>query len=831
MAIIDPKKLLNPSGDSSTSRGSNTFYSSGFFKVAEDISNIKENVVKIEDVLKKSIKINLKQLELSRRDLENRKRNTNEEKKESRKKVSGLDKVKKFIPGLSLIDRAKQFLGSIFAGFLVLRLVKLLPKLLEILKFLKPVGQFIFDFAAGILDKVATGIEFAYNTVDTISNTVKNVFGEDAQKKLNGFLSAFTKFANIAIIAMMLASGGSNPLDRKFKGPERKGFDRSGRRVNTRTQRRYRQRYGDRRFRERFGQRNLDRLNRPPRPSATPSTGGASRPTGGPPGAVQSGAQRAVQRGVTKVAGRTAGRIAGRIPIVGPLIDFGIRTLIFKEPLGKAAAGAVGAGVGQALGAWIGGTIGGVAGSVVPILGNAIGGAAGATIGSILGGLVGDQIGVSLYNIIDQSDSEPVQKKSGGGSTNRKIKNNKTKSRKKIKEYNPDNTNPGKSIGRKRLKEIYNNNFSIIRGISKASKSLKKKTNTILSKIVSLGLDLSLGQKPSDKSISDLSESFASIINFYRDPLNVAQKLSSGGSVENVESVGKDVIVKGLRNEFNREIKNAFTDVTVFGSQESDNFANSLASFFERLTGIQISTREPSTREPSTSRRRTPGTSPGTSPGSVVPAAAPLSGSSKFARITGDSGSVKYGGRENASLTVAYSPLAKGVRGASIISGKGYRRTTGTDHKGYDIAAPPGTPLYAYLPGKVLRAAYDRSYGYFIEWKDSEYGQTHFFGHMIAPSPLKAGDSFKQGDSLGRVGSTGRSDGPHLHWEIGPQKSEIDPGNWVNTHPLKKDNKAKIQTADENKNKPDKVSSNASYEQPSTTTIAVVEKTKYVTIG
>ena len=814
MAVIDPKKLLNPSKDPSASSGSNTFYSSGFFKVAEDISNIKENVVKIEDVLKKSIKINVRQLELSRRDLERTRRNTREDKKESRKKVNKFDKFRKFIPGLSLIDRAKQFLGSILAGFLVLRLVKLLPKLLGIIKFLKPVGQFIFDFAAGILDKVATGIEFAYNTIDTISNTVKNVFGEDAQKKLNNFLSAFTKFANIAIIAMMVSSGGSNPLNRRFKGPERVGFDRSGRRVNTRTQQRYRQRYGDRAFGERFGGRNLDRLNRPSR-TPTP-TGGAPTPTGGAPGRVpQSGVQKAVQKGVTKVAGKTAGKIAGKIPIVGPLIDFGIRTLIFKEPLGKAAAGAVGAAAGQALGAWIGGTIGGVAGSVVPFIGNIIAGSAGVAIGSLLGGLIGDQIGVSLYNVLVGSDSKEVQSKSGGGSTNKKVKDNKTKTKKTIKDFKPDDTIPGKSIGRNNLNELYDDNYSLITGISKASKRLKKKDNTFLSKIASIGLDLSLGQKPSDRSISDLSESFASIIDFYRDPLNTTQKLSSGGSVESIETERKKIIFKSLKSKFNDEINNAFMDVKVFGKKEY-GISDAFTSFFERLTGVRFD-------------RATRGTSGRRRPGSTLPSAAPLSGSDKFARISGTSGTVAYGGRENAPLTVSYSPFGKGAN-ASLISGKGYRRSTRSNHRGYDIAAPSGTPLYAYLPGKVTRAAYDRSYGNYIEWKDSVYGQTHFYGHMVGPSPLKVGQEFKQGDSLGRVGSTGKSEGPHVHWEIGPQGSEIDPGNWVNTHPLKKDNKANIETADK-KSTADKVSSNASYEQPSTTTIAVVEKTKYVTIG
>lgn len=168
----------------------------------------------------------------------------------------------------------------------------------------------------------------------------------------------------------------------------------------------------------------------------------------------------------------------------------------------------------------------------------------------------------------------------------------------------------------------------------------------------------------------------------------------------------------------------------------------------------------------------------------------------KFAAVSGTSGSVKYGGRERAPLTASYSAFKPGS-GAQITSGLGYRRETGTNHKGYDVAAPSGTPLYAYLPGKVTHIGIDgvnsAGYGNWIVWKDSVYGSYHFFGHMLKPSPLRVGSTVDQGTLMGYVGSTGISYGPHLHWEIsnsppaanGQFSAHQDPGAWTRSHPLK----------------------------------------------
>jgi len=172
--------------------------------------------------------------------------------------------------------------------------------------------------------------------------------------------------------------------------------------------------------------------------------------------------------------------------------------------------------------------------------------------------------------------------------------------------------------------------------------------------------------------------------------------------------------------------------------------------------------------------------------------------STNFAQVTGTSGTVKYNGREGAPVSVPYSPFKPGS-GAVITSTMGYRGSSGTYHKGYDLAAAPGTPLYAYFPGKVTHIGLDGTassagYGNWVVWKDDLYGSYHFFGHMINKPPVRLGQIVNQGTLMGNVGSTGRSTGPHLHWEIsssppqanGQFSSYEDPGAWLRKHPLKK---------------------------------------------
>jgi len=85
-------------------------------------------------------------------------------------------------------------------------------------------------------------------------------------------------------------------------------------------------------------------------------------------------------------------------------------------------------------------------------------------------------------------------------------------------------------------------------------------------------------------------------------------------------------------------------------------------------------------------------------------------------------------------------------------------------HQGIDISTDKGQPVVAPADGTVESAAYTGDYGNLITLKH-RFGLATRYGHLSAFA-VKAGDQVKRGDTIGYVGSTGRSTGAHLHYEI-----------------------------------------------------------------
>ena len=116
---------------------------------------------------------------------------------------------------------------------------------------------------------------------------------------------------------------------------------------------------------------------------------------------------------------------------------------------------------------------------------------------------------------------------------------------------------------------------------------------------------------------------------------------------------------------------------------------------------------------------------------------------------------------ENATLTSDY-----GMRTHPIL---GSRR----NHKGIDLAQPTGTPVYATADGVIGRAEWFSSYGNYIQIEHGGELQTryaHLSGYAVA-----AGEQVRKGQLIGYVGSTGRSTGPHLHYEVRVAGDAVDP--------------------------------------------------------
>jgi len=116
-----------------------------------------------------------------------------------------------------------------------------------------------------------------------------------------------------------------------------------------------------------------------------------------------------------------------------------------------------------------------------------------------------------------------------------------------------------------------------------------------------------------------------------------------------------------------------------------------------------------------------------------------------------------------------------------MASGFGYRLDPFTKvrkfHWGMDFTAPRGTPVYATGDGKVIRAD-RRSSGYGKHIRiDHGFGYVSLYAHLYKYN-IKKGQKVKRGDLIGFVGSTGRSQAPHLHYEIFKDEQRINPLNF-----------------------------------------------------
>ncbi|HEV2748756.1 MAG TPA: M23 family metallopeptidase [Allosphingosinicella sp.] len=122
-------------------------------------------------------------------------------------------------------------------------------------------------------------------------------------------------------------------------------------------------------------------------------------------------------------------------------------------------------------------------------------------------------------------------------------------------------------------------------------------------------------------------------------------------------------------------------------------------------------------------------------------------------------------------------PSTQPVRGTSLTSGYGVRsdpfRGRAAMHAGIDLAGPLGTPIYATADGFVQRSEWVGGYGNLVELNHGRGIQTRF-GHL-SRSMVRAGQRVKRGDLIAYMGSTGRSTGSHLHYEVRIDGKAVNP--------------------------------------------------------
>lgn len=144
---------------------------------------------------------------------------------------------------------------------------------------------------------------------------------------------------------------------------------------------------------------------------------------------------------------------------------------------------------------------------------------------------------------------------------------------------------------------------------------------------------------------------------------------------------------------------------------------------------------------------------------------------------------------EEEAARLAARPKARPVKADLPISsrfglrsnpfGRGYEV-----HNGIDFPGPVGTPIYATAPGVVEKAEYQRGYGYHIVI-DHGYGYRTLYAHL-SEMAVAQGESIAANQTIGYLGSTGRSTGPHLHYSVYRHGKAVDPTQYL-TSPFNHD--------------------------------------------
>ncbi|MDD3806599.1 MAG: M23 family metallopeptidase [Candidatus Marinimicrobia bacterium] len=116
-----------------------------------------------------------------------------------------------------------------------------------------------------------------------------------------------------------------------------------------------------------------------------------------------------------------------------------------------------------------------------------------------------------------------------------------------------------------------------------------------------------------------------------------------------------------------------------------------------------------------------------------------------------------------------------------VSSHYGYRRDPfngeRTFHQGIDIACKSGTHTYATAGGRVVYARYNGGYGYTVKIEHG-YGYSTIYAHLSRMNVQK-GQTVRRGELIGYVGNSGRSTGPHLHYEVRYNNNPMNPIEYI----------------------------------------------------
>ncbi len=134
------------------------------------------------------------------------------------------------------------------------------------------------------------------------------------------------------------------------------------------------------------------------------------------------------------------------------------------------------------------------------------------------------------------------------------------------------------------------------------------------------------------------------------------------------------------------------------------------------------------------------------------------------------------------AVTKAYTPVE-----GRISSEFGWRKDPFNNrqkfHAGVDFAVPMNTPVKSVMDGEVIFSGWQKGYGNIVTVKHAD-GYTSRYGHN-SELTVKAGDKIKAGTVIAKSGSTGRSTGPHLHFEMRKDNRPVDPVKFLKNKNIK----------------------------------------------
>lgn len=489
---INTQKLLPPSKGSSLAKISATKIvpSTAIKKKSIDTQKLLGSkkdepgqIVKTLTDIDVRLKLLLKEEQTHQGKKRKEKEKTDFEKQE--KKLEAPKEAKKFnlptlsLPGASFLDRIKRFLFFTALGWLFTKFQDQLPKLEGIVKTIAQVYVVAEGIFKSLLGGLVNFIDIGYQTYDGLRKQVENIGGKDAVKTFDEFSGHLNKLINGAIMASMLIISTAPPTPKPSPGVGSAIATASGVADAARKGPRYRlpgQSAAGRTFEENLGRQKLtrERMLVPTGPKGPVDKisrvvkGAAAQLETGTLFKKGSGIQKALYNAPGKIKGaipKGSGGLlkrAGGFPVIGPLIVFGIRTLVYKQPPQKAAAAAIGTAIGEVLGGLLG--LG-----AATLLGVGTGGL-GALVGGILvqggralGGLAGEWLGAALYDFVAgmSNKNKPQQKVAGGpvtrggkpqGGPSRSIKI----TRRRPPKVKPKQSQPGKDVGgKKKIRELY----------------------------------------------------------------------------------------------------------------------------------------------------------------------------------------------------------------------------------------------------------------------------------------------------------------------------------------------------------------------------------------